>query len=106
MGQRLDRFRAAAAECVEAAGKSTDVNAAATLLSMAQRWLELADEQLGRSELKALEGEQSKADVWPRPGVRLASTMPTGLLRLSLTHKLPQSRLGLRQYECATAYLA
>jgi hypothetical protein len=32
--------------------------------------------------------------------------MPTGLLRLSLTHKLPQSRLGLRQYECATAYLA
>jgi hypothetical protein len=42
MGQRLDRFRAVAAECVEAAGKSTDVNAAATLLSMAQRWLELA----------------------------------------------------------------
>jgi hypothetical protein len=64
MGQRLDRFRAAAAECVEAAGKSTDVNAAATLLSMAQRWLELADEQLGRSELKALEGEFNRKQMF------------------------------------------
>jgi hypothetical protein len=31
---------------------------------MAQRWLELADEQLGRSELKALEGEFNRKQMF------------------------------------------
>lgn len=46
MGQSEDRFRAAAAECVEAAAKCSDADAdaAATLLLMAQRWLDLAHE--------------------------------------------------------------
>jgi hypothetical protein len=45
MGQRLDEFRAAAAECLEAAQKTQDVKAATTLLSMAHKWLELADKE-------------------------------------------------------------
>ena len=43
-------FRVAAAECVEAAVKSTDPDAAAKLLQMAQNWLDLAEER----ELKPL----------------------------------------------------
>jgi hypothetical protein len=43
MGQALDEFRAAAAECMEAARRTTDTEAAATLLSMAQKWIALAD---------------------------------------------------------------
>ena len=43
-GQSEDRFRAAAAECVEAAAKCSDADAAAALLVMAQRWLDLAYE--------------------------------------------------------------
>jgi hypothetical protein len=38
-----DRFRAAAAECLEAARKTADLDVRATLPLMAQRWLELAD---------------------------------------------------------------
>jgi hypothetical protein len=45
MGQRLDEFRAAAAECLEAAKATEDVKAAAVLLSMARKWLELADKE-------------------------------------------------------------
>jgi hypothetical protein len=37
---------AVAAECVEAAAKSTDADAAAALLVMAQKWLDLAHERL------------------------------------------------------------
>jgi hypothetical protein len=43
MGQRLDEFRAAAAECVEAARKTPDPVAAATFLLMAEKWIKLAD---------------------------------------------------------------
>jgi hypothetical protein len=43
MGQTLDEFRAAAADCVEAARRTKDENAAAILLQMAQKWIELAD---------------------------------------------------------------
>jgi hypothetical protein len=45
MGQRLDELRAAAAECVEAARKTPDPEAAATLLLMAEKWIKLADEK-------------------------------------------------------------
>jgi hypothetical protein len=45
MGQRLDEFRAAAAECLEAAQRTDDLQAATTLLSMARKWLELADKE-------------------------------------------------------------
>jgi hypothetical protein len=45
MGQRLDEFRAAAAECVEAARKTPDPVAAATFLLMAEKWIKLADEK-------------------------------------------------------------
>ncbi len=40
------RFRAAAAECIESAGKTADLSARATLLSMAQKWLELSDQSI------------------------------------------------------------
>jgi hypothetical protein len=40
-----DSLRAAAAECVQAAAKTTDPDAAATLLLMAQKWLDLAMKQ-------------------------------------------------------------
>jgi hypothetical protein len=47
-----DRYRAAAAECLEAARKTADLDARATLLLMAQRWLELADGSIfGRRRL-------------------------------------------------------
>jgi hypothetical protein len=45
MGQRLDEFRAAAAECIEAAQSTKDMKAATTLLSMARKWLELAEKE-------------------------------------------------------------
>ena len=45
MGQRLDESRAATAECVEAARKTSDPEAAATLLLMAEKWIKLADEK-------------------------------------------------------------
>jgi outer membrane cobalamin receptor len=62
MGQSLNWFRACAAECVEAAHKTNDVEAASTLLLMAQRWLELADEQPAPVKLVTeLADEQSAA---------------------------------------------
>jgi hypothetical protein len=45
MGRRLDEFRAAAAECVEAARKTPDPVAAATFLLMAEKWIKSADEK-------------------------------------------------------------
>jgi hypothetical protein len=45
MGQRLDEFSAAAAECVEAARRTSDPVAAATFLLMAEKWIRLADEK-------------------------------------------------------------
>ena len=50
MGQRLDEFRAAAAECVEAARKTPDPVAAATFLLMAEKWIKLADEKADASD--------------------------------------------------------
>jgi hypothetical protein len=62
MGQSLNWFRASAAECVEAAYKTNDVEAASTLLLMAQRWLELADAQPAPVKLVTeLADEQSAA---------------------------------------------
>ena len=49
MGQRLDEFRAAAADCVEAARKTPDPVAAATFLLMAEKWIKLAD-QMARTD--------------------------------------------------------
>ncbi len=43
MGQTLDEFRAAAAECVEAARRTSDSMAAATFLSRAERWTKMAN---------------------------------------------------------------
>ena len=45
MGQRLDEFRAAAADCAEAARKTPDSVAAATFLLMAEKWIKLAEEK-------------------------------------------------------------
>ena len=42
MGQAIDAYTANAAACVEAAEKTNDPDAAATLLLMAQKWLDLA----------------------------------------------------------------
>jgi hypothetical protein len=53
MGQN-ESFRAAAAECVEAAAKSTDPAAAAALLLMAQKWLDLAHQCAEPNALLAL----------------------------------------------------
>jgi hypothetical protein len=62
MGQSLNSFRAAAVECVEAAHNTSDVEAASTLLVMAQKWLELADEQSAPSKLETeLADEQPAA---------------------------------------------
>jgi hypothetical protein len=44
MERSLDRYRAAATECVAAAAKSSDLDAAATLLLTARKWLDLAQE--------------------------------------------------------------
>jgi hypothetical protein len=49
-----EEFRRAAAECLEAASKTADQNARATLLLMAQKWLEMASEPFGRSRFNAL----------------------------------------------------
>ena len=43
MGQTPDEFRAAAADCLEAARRTKDMDAAAFLLQMARKWIELAD---------------------------------------------------------------
>jgi hypothetical protein len=69
MGQRLDRFREAAAECMEAAGKSTDKNAAATLLGMARKWLEVADEQEAQSELNTDLAEFNRKQMFGRTDI-------------------------------------
>jgi hypothetical protein len=45
MGRRLDEFRAAAADCVEAAHKTPDPVAAASFLLVAEKWIKLADEK-------------------------------------------------------------
>jgi hypothetical protein len=54
VGQREDRFRAMAAECFEMATTTTDSAARATLLMMAQRWLEMARETFGDRLFNAL----------------------------------------------------
>jgi hypothetical protein len=53
MGQS-EGFRASATECVEAASKSTDPEAAAALLLMAQKWLDLAQKCAEPNALLAL----------------------------------------------------
>jgi hypothetical protein len=44
MDQNEDRYREAAAECIQAAKKTTDENARVTFLVMAEKWLRVADE--------------------------------------------------------------
>jgi hypothetical protein len=43
MAERSDEYRAAASECLRLARMTTDENARASLLVMAQKWLELAN---------------------------------------------------------------
>jgi hypothetical protein len=54
MGQREDRFRAMAAQCLGIANTTTDWTARATLLMMAQSWLEMSAERLGDRLVNAL----------------------------------------------------
>ncbi len=63
-----DRFRAAAAECLEAARKTADLDARATLLLMAQRWLELADGSIfGRRRLDMALDHFNKRQMFDLP---------------------------------------
>jgi hypothetical protein len=57
MGQG-EGFRASAVECVEAASRSTDPEAAAALLLTAQKWLDLAQECAVSNALLALVVDQ------------------------------------------------
>jgi len=51
---RADRYRAMAAQCFEMATTTSDTAARATLLTMAQRWLEMAGETFGDRLFNAL----------------------------------------------------
>jgi hypothetical protein len=67
LGTAEDRFRAAAAECLEAAGRTADQNARATPLLMAQKWLDLASEQFGRRRFDALLNDFNDEQMYSRP---------------------------------------
>jgi hypothetical protein len=67
MGHSEDRFRALAAECLEVASRITDQSARATLLAMAQTWLELAYEKSGRSRLNAILDDFNEGQMFDRP---------------------------------------
>ena len=54
MGQREDHFRAMSAACLEIARQTADLATRTSLLIMAQRWFELADEEFGDRRFNTL----------------------------------------------------
>jgi hypothetical protein len=66
MQDKDDDFRAAAAKCLDAARSTSDENARATLLLMAQKWLELSDEQFGRRRFDALLNDFNEQQMRPK----------------------------------------
>jgi hypothetical protein len=67
MGHSEDRYRAAAAECLEAANRTTDQGARATLLLMAQKWLDLASEKSGARRFGGLLDDFNEQQMLDRP---------------------------------------
>jgi len=67
MGHSEDRYRAAAAECLEAANRTTDQGARATLLLMAQKWLDLASEKFGARRFGGLHDDFNEQQMLDRP---------------------------------------
>jgi hypothetical protein len=57
MPDRSHELRRFAAECLALAQRTPDANARASLLDMAQKWLELASEQSGDRVLRDVVGE-------------------------------------------------
>jgi hypothetical protein len=54
VGEREDHFRTMAAACLEIASQTTDPAARASLLFMAWRWFELANETFGDRRFNTL----------------------------------------------------
>ena len=67
MGHSEDRFRALAADCLDLAHRTTDQGARASLLLMAQRWLELASEKFGERRFDGLLDDFNQQQMFDRP---------------------------------------
>jgi hypothetical protein len=70
MPDRSDEFRKAASDCLYLARMTSDEGTRAALVTMAQRWLELADEPLGGEALEVAVHAFNEAQVSPTPVVQ------------------------------------
>jgi hypothetical protein len=61
-----EECRAAAAECLSAARRTADDSTRASFLLMAQKWLELSRESLGRHRLEVFLDDFNQGQMRPR----------------------------------------